>query len=243
MRQRVLSLIIVAVVAVCGLPTITHAQYNYTFRDSLGVYKVEFTPYVTPRDEARVMGRPVAQGQHEIRLGMGVVSDTPLGYTTATSWNPANNYIQTASNKYSNDDYYYSGRTSWITLGIEGGRWFKDWLYFGGAFVWTGGFDKLHHMATRELVYAYQSHNFSLMPMVRFAWYRRGVVQLYSGLGVGLSLTRTDYVYDDLFVISGAYDVTLIGVSVGRNLFGYFDIGAGMRGVFSFGLGYRFNKK
>lgn len=241
--QRLLSLIILVVVAISAMPTDAHAQYNYTFRDSLGIYRVEFTPYTTPRDEARVMGRPVAAGQHEMRLGLGIVSDTSLGYTTDTSWNPAQGFTSIESSKYGDDDYYYPGRTSWITMGFEGGRWFKDWLYVGGAFVWTGGFDRLHHKATKKLIYTYQSHNFSLMPMVRFAWFRRGVVQLYSGLGVGVTVSHTNNVYSDEMRLSASYDVTFFGVSVGRNFFGYFDLGAGMRGVFSFGLGYRFNNK
>ena len=243
MRRKLLSLIALTFVAICVTPLVARAQYKYTFRDSLGVYKVEFTPYANPREEARIMGRPVAAGQHEIRLGLGVVSDTSVGYTTATDWTPANDLVYRAGGAYNDSDNIYPGSTNWITLGFEGGRWFKDWLYFGGTFVWTGGYDRLLHKATHKLVYSYQSHNFTLMPTLRFAWYRRGIVQLYSGLGVGVVVSHTNNVYSDNTRLTASYDVTFFGVSVGRNLFGYFDLGAGMRGVFSFGLGYRFNKK
>ena len=79
------------------------------------------------------------------------------------------------------------------------------------------------------------------MPIVRFAWLRRGIVQLYSGVGLGFAVgynEKIDY-NDTLFDV--AYDVTFIGLSIGRDIFGYIDIGVGNRGVISAGIGYRFN--
>ena len=235
--MHIRRLIILTLLVLCILPTTSRAQYKYTFRDSLGVYKVEFKPYANPREEARVMGRPVATGQHEIRLGMGAISDTPTSYTIVNLWNPASDYMKIS------DDNYFAGRTNWITLGLEGGRWFKDWLYVGGALVWTGGFDRLHHGGTHDLAYTYHSTNLSLMPTLRFAWVRRGIVQLYSGLGVGIAVAYNEEVYSNMWRFGVAYDCTVIGISVGRNIFGFFDVGAGMRGVMRFGIGYRFNKK
>ena len=223
-----------------ALPLVAKAQYKYTFRDSLGVYKVEFTPHKSPMGDAQRMHIPVSVGAHEIRLGLAYSAYTPLGYTTDARWTPAWDFCSV------DDGSYTSSNPHWYTLGVEGGRWFKEWLYFGGAAVWSGGFDNLYEAypyPKRSRVYTYMSHNITLMPIVRFAWLRRGIVQLYSGVGLGLSLSFTERVEDRYVLPDVAFDATFVGISVGRDLFGYLDIGAGSRGVISFGVGYRFNNK
>jgi hypothetical protein len=222
-----------------ALPVVAEAQYRYTFRDSLGVYKVEFTPHKSGVSDAKRMSIPVSVGAHEIRLGSSYSPYTTHGYTPSINWNPSYDFCKADGGEYS------SSTPAWYTLGVEGGRWFKEWLYFGGAAVWTGGFDTLYDAypyPVRSRLYTYTNHNISLMPIVRFAWLRRGIVQLYSGVGLGMSLSVAERVDDRHVVADVAFDVTFFGISVGRNFFGYLDIGAGSRGVVSFGVGYRFNR-
>lgn len=229
---KILSVLLFVVVST----TTAEAQYRYTFRDSLGVYKVEFTPHKSGASDAQRMHIPVSVGAYELRLGFAYSSYTPLGYTTDASWTPAWDMSQIDKGSYT------SGNPRWYTAGVEGGRWLKEWLYVGGAVVWSGGFDSLYEpYPLRGRVYTYMSHNISAMPVVRFAWLRRGIVQLYSGVGLGIALSNTESVYANVTSFDVAYDVTFVGISVGRNFFGYFDLGAGSRGVVSFGVGYRFN--
>lgn len=231
--KRLLSLLLLATLSIA----VAQAQYRYTFRDSLGVYKVEFTPYKSDKSDAQRMHIPVSAGAHEIRLGSAYASYISMGhYTTDSNWHPAYDFAHMESEQYS------SSNPHWYTVGFEGGRWFKEWLYFGGTAVWTGGFSTLYKAyPLRGRVYTYTSHNISVMPTVRFAWLRRGIVQLYSGVGLGLTIAHTEEVSTQRTNLDVAYDVTFIGISVGRDFFGYFDLGAGSRGVLSVGVGYRFN--
>ena len=82
------------------------------------------------------------------------------------------------------------------------------------------------------------------MPVIRFAWVNRGMVQLYSGLGLGATYEfYENTLTSEIQGFGVAYDVTFFGIAVGRNWFGYLDIGAGNRGILRAGIGCRFNKK
>lgn len=233
--NRVLKLLLGLSFVLLGIfatTTRAEAQYRYTFADSLGIYKVEFTPFTPDADLATRLNKPLAEDAREVRLGMGFISYLATGYYSEDTWLYG----------YGNENMGYGvDMPVWLTMGAEYGRWFREWLYLGGSFVWTGGFAKCYDYDNYQRVGTYSFNNFTLMPIVRFAWLRRGIVQLYSSLGVGVQYCAYDYFSSRDWMLNAAYDVTFFGVSVGRKWFGYMDIGAGNRGVFSVGLGYRFN--
>ncbi len=80
-------------------------------------------------------------------------------------------------------------------------------------------------------------YSFSLMPVVRLLWLHRPAVSLYSSVSLGAVFTIDE---EDMRVMPW-YDVSLIGCTFGRRLFGFVEIGAGMSGMFRIGMGYRFN--
>lgn len=239
MRPLTKSLICLAFLdAMLFMPMSLEAQTRFTFQDSLGTYKVVFRPHVQSHSDAIRYRKPLVAGTHELRLGMGYAAQLATGdLTTDSWWNPS-----------WNDDFKVDGmqvrEPSWYTVGVEGGRWYRDWLYVGGAFVWSGGFSRIINGGRHEYAGTYSYHNYALLPIVRFAWVRRGIVQLYSGLGFGLAFSHSDSPKGRDYNVDSSFDFTFIGISVGRDLFGYFDISGGSRGVISFGIGYRFfNKK
>ena len=73
----------------------------------------------------------------------------------------------------------------------------------------------------------------SVMPTVRFNWFYREKVQLYSTVALAL-VTDFDSVYP-------WGDVTLVGCSFGRKFFGFTELGLGMAGWVRAGVGYRFD--
>ncbi len=227
----------VALILIMASALSAEAQISFEFRDSLGVYKVKFTPYKNS-DAARRFSRPLVAKTVEVRIGTAYCANTPTGYTVDAAWNYK-------VSQHTPDDNLTIGYPRWYTLSFDGGYWFRDWLYFGGSFVWTGGFSSIKNHILHKRVGYYEYNSFTLMPIVRFAWLRRGIVQLYSGVGIGLNVAS--YEHPDKFSLTYegtvAYDVTFLGLSVGRNLFGYLDLGAGQRGVVTVGLGYRFVKK
>ena len=82
----------------------------------------------------------------------------------------------------------------------------------------------------------FNRYSASLLPIVRLMWVHRKNVSLYSSVGLGLALT----VDDDTRILPW-YDVSLIGCTFGRKLFGFAELGAGMGGMLRVVVGYRFN--
>ena len=212
------------------------AQIRFSYRDSLGTYKVRFYPHVDSDDAATRFRIPLVAKTAEFRLGTAAAAYTPLGVTFDNSWEYNFQPGQMAS------DLDYS-TARWFTLGFEGGSWIKEWLYVGGAAVYTGGFRTIRQAPHNKRVGSFNFSSYTIMPTLRFAWVRSGIVQLYSGLGLGIGVAHYDKLGSLNWRAGIAYDLTFVGISVGRKFFGYCDLGIGSRGIFSAGIGYRFNSK
>ncbi len=85
------------------------------------------------------------------------------------------------------------------------------------------------------------------MPTVRFDWLRLDILRCYSRVGVGACYYLDREVYDDPTdrdiendVLTAAFDTTIVGIAVGRKLYGYTEICMGTTGVLRAGIGYRF---
>lgn len=247
--KRVNSISVIRLVAVwvvllmAGIGSAS-AQYNYTFRDSLGSYRVQFMPHKPTTKFAKPHKKPLNARSFEVRLGIAYAAHTVYGISSDASL-PYNQYYDQTYNK--SQDYLGAINTSgerWFTLNGDFGYWVKDWLYVGGTLSWTGGFEHTYRISDNRRVETQSYNQLSIMPTVRFAWLRRGIVQLYSGIGLGIStliynkFNATPYARPDI-----AYDLTFVGIAVGRDWFGYADFGVGTRGVVSVGFGHRFTSK
>lgn len=230
----------VVVLLMAGIGSIS-AQYNYTFRDSLGSYRVQFTPHEPTAKIAKPRKKPLNAHTFEARLGIAYAAHTAYGISSDASL-PFNHYYDYEYNKSQN--YLGAINTSgerWFTLNGDFGYWVKDWLYVGGTLSWTGGFEHAYRISDNRRVETQSYNQLTIMPTVRFAWLRRGIVQLYSdaGLGAGASIYNkfNKRAYAKPII---AYDLTFIGIAVGRDWFGYADFGTGNRGIVSVGFGHRF---
>lgn len=89
---------------------------------------------------------------------------------------------------------------------------------------------------------------FTVMPAVKFDWLRRDVVGLYSKLGVGATLRNEKREFDgerskynsDKTDVHVNWQVSLIGVELGKSLRGFAELGFGEQGVAQIGVRYRF---
>ena len=99
---------------------------------------------------------------------------------------------------------------SWLSAGAE-----VDWLY-----LW---YTQLYRNGYGDFVVKYDSHlhQLTIMPSIRFTYFRRPLVELYSGLGLGYTL------YADPYVSHGfTFSPTLFGVNVGNeHWFGEVELG------------------
>ena len=118
-------------------------------------------------------------------------------------------------------------------------HWFAEYLYrlnfwFGvGGMLDCGGvyWDMIERDAAgNELGKQYTAWfaNIAIMPVVRFTYYEKNLVRLYSALGYGLNIntgTEVDY-KGRKTACSGVLNLTLLGVSVGNErVFGGVELG------------------
>jgi hypothetical protein len=90
---------------------------------------------------------------------------------------------------------------SWFSAGAE-----VDWFY-----LWS---NSVHRNGYGEIVgtYDYHLHQLTIMPSIRFTYFRRPLVELYSGLGLGYTMYEGSYGVQHGFTFSP----TLFGVNVGN---------------------------
>lgn len=86
-----------------------------------------------------------------------------------------------------------------------------------------------------------ECHYLTPMLTARFSWLNRKLVRLYSSVGAGLAVSLMDVSYREYPETYLSLQVTPVGISVGKKLFGFFELGVGTIYVGGcFGLGYRF---
>lgn len=107
------------------------------------------------------------------------------------------------------------------------------WLQYGATVSFGASTCKTRHTLTNEVLENNNLYLLSVMPTVRFVWYWREKVQLYSSVSLG--------VMTDMYEILPWGDVTLVGCSFGRKFFGFTEVGFGASGIFRIGMGYRFD--
>ena len=109
----------------------------------------------------------------------------------------------------------------------------RRWLQYGGMATFGASTCWRRDVATGEKIENLSQYCLSIMPTVRFNWFYREAVQLYSSVSVGV-VTDFDSAY-----LWG--DATLLGCSFGRKFFGFAEFGLGISGWARAGVGYRFN--
>lgn len=147
--------------------------------------------------------------------------------------------------EFPGEQRYYDGplRTSGA-LGIAYSYRVRRWLEVGGSFTYAGYYRNLLRTSDGRVASRQREHYLTLMPYVRLSWVNGRTVQCYSSLYLGYQLGCERYYSMNRSVAFGYFagHFTPFGIRVGRRLFGYGEIGVGMRGVFVAGIGYRFGK-
>ena len=167
--------------------------------------------------------------KHDIRVGVGTIS-LP-GLLLLDDWDLYYDYDfsdMVADAEYYNTPRYFVGN---YTLSYT----YQDrrWLQYGATVAFGASTRKLRSAHTNEVVENRDRCVLSVMPTVRFNWFYREKVQLYSTVALAL-VTDFDSVYP-------WGDVTLVGCSFGRKFFGFTELGLGMAGWVRAGVGYRFD--
>ena len=206
-----------------------------------------------------VAQKSVFTPEHEFRLGIG-------SYPIAESMDYFYKSDDISMKEYGYGDGYggfygnFSGDQYGARLTYHGPRVFTGsisagytynmlrWLSVGATFTYAGDFQKRYDKTTDQEKEKNSANRFYLMPTVRFNYYNRPLIRLYSQIGVGISYINKQQHYKGKKHTTSAWgtsaQVTLLGISVGKQLFGFGEvIGTGVQGSFVFGIGYKFNAK
>jgi hypothetical protein len=167
--------------------------------------------------------------KHDIRVGVGTVSLPTLlaldeGY---------NDYYPDFRRDMANADTYLTPRMFVGNYSLTYTYQDRRWLQYGGQVVFGASTCSRRDVHTNGGVEDLNRYVLSVMPTVRFSWFYRDAVQMYSSVSLGVV---TDF--DELMVWG---DATLFGCSFGRKFFGFAEVGLGMSGWLRAGIGYRFN--
>ena len=161
------------------------------------------------------------------------------------------------------EDYYYDKYTPYFDFQIIDRNWFEEdvltkreiytpiisatyhyrllrWLHFGGYISYAGIFSERINIITEESA-SFKTHYFSIAPSIRFSYFDRKYVSLYSGLAIGVTNEFSKNKNQIITYIEG--QLTAFGASFGNKWFGYAEFGYGNKGIISAGFGYRFNSK
>ncbi|MBR5135942.1 MAG: hypothetical protein IKU92_02725 [Rikenellaceae bacterium] len=182
--------------------------------------------------------------KHEVRLTVG---SAPLFEDDFFIYDDVNIIVPQYTGMIYPEDLYYRG-----ALKTSGGyalsymyspcRWFSVGMYAGYVSQWQ----KTHLHSTQATVSTTTERHLMFVPTVRFTYLNRPLVRLYSSIGVGVGFCheRTRNVDGQLeFSANSRFcpaEVTFLGVSVGRRLFGFAELNIGSMGCCSAGIGYKF---
>jgi len=129
-------------------------------------------------------------------------------------------------------------------FGLEYVHYVNNWLGFGGTVLCDYMTADAYSVASDGTKTPNGKFNLgfaSLMPEVKFAWFNRPHVGLYSKLAVGAGLTFANNSEDIRENITWAGQITPIGVDFGGESFrGFVEAGVGMQGIACAGVRWLF---
>lgn len=113
----------------------------------------------------------------------------------------------------------------------------KKWFTFSIGVAADGVWKDVHDVVSGNKVGRVNGCIFTVLPQAKFTWVNREMVRLYSSVGLGITAGGFDGTTDTYL----AGQAVLLGISVGRRLVGFAELGSGsmyMGGMI--GVGYRF---
>ena len=196
---------------------------------------------VSSYSTTQARNREPYKSKHEISIRYGVVDDF-FNNDFWSDWNWGY-YYETPLERYNNGKYYFDDKVYTQAISLSYTHELKRWLALSINIAYSGVFQKEREKEGNMVISEYKKHRFGIIPMVRFNYFNRPMIRLYSAVGLGLgtkneSWSNTNRGNINMTRVSG--QATFFGVSVGKKIFASSEIGAGGMGILTIGGGYRF---
>lgn len=107
----------------------------------------------------------------------------------------------------------------------------------GGMFAYSGN---MSDVVGQKGAYIYKNF-YSILPQVKFEWYRNGMITLYSRLAAGVVIAniqdQSGTLVENAFTAAAfTFQVSPIGLEIGRSVSGFAELGFGAAGVLTVGV-------
>lgn len=107
----------------------------------------------------------------------------------------------------------------------------------GGIFAYSGN---MSDVVGHKGAYIYKNF-YSILPQVKFEWYRKGLVTLYSRLAAGVVIgniqDQSGTLVTNVFTAAAfTFQVSPLGLEIGRSVTGFVEAGFGATGVLTLGV-------
>ncbi len=142
------------------------------------------------------------------------------------------------------DSYTATYKSYWaavpLTFSLQYFYAFKPWLHFGVDAYYAGEYWNISESGTQRLLSRECIAEFSLLPSLRFQYFNRPIVGIYSGLALGVFFDYKSLNHQQSLRVLPAWQLTFFGLRVGNRAFWTLELGAGCKGFFTTGVGVRF---
>jgi hypothetical protein len=215
-----------------------------------------FVTIANSQERIRYVGKPAGKSikksfpiEFDFRVSHGFL---PITYDFPENFLGERYYCDVApptiENEYYGAQRYEGNLYSTGSLNLSHSVRVKKWLEVGAVISYNGSFRNIYSTVDHSVVTSDNRHSFFFTPTIRFAWFTREYIRMYSSVGVGVGVM----IYDDPqfrnvtfhekeIQFGPSIQLTGFGISVGKSVYGFAEAGAvGTLGLFTIGMGYRF---
>jgi hypothetical protein len=191
--------------------------------------------------EGKSREREPYQLKREITVRWGMIGDyfdnsNPFGYEYG--------YMsETPLERYNRGKYYYDDKISTQAISVSYTQELRRWLALSVNAVYSGVSQNERRTDTDRISNKYTQYRIGIYPAVRFTYFNRPLIRMYSAIGLGLEITDEKWssnYHSNNHETNLNGQITFFGVSVGKNLFVSWEVGVGAMGYLVMGGGYRF---
>lgn len=235
-RSGYTRLAVVALTALLISATTTNVvaqEYSTTeySNDRYSTYEYDDADYEVPRIDTR-------RWNNDLRVGIGlpgVIHLLTMNIIVDVDTDPSYTH-QTSSDLLADARSYDSPTRLLPPITLEYSRYINKWLKIGGKAMYSSVYYHERNVGTNKIIRSHYDNAYAMFVNFRFEYLRRDVVQLYSGIGVGATVRQ-----NESYVIAfPMIDVTYLGITLGRDLYGFAELGGGISGCIRVGMGYKF---
>jgi hypothetical protein len=149
-------------------------------------------------------------------------------------------YPENFSEELDRERYYRGNEYLVYCLSMEYGYKVKDFLSLGAKGYVGFKTQPVRHVGTNDILYRDNHIATAALFNIRFDWLRREVVTMYSSIGLGATICIDERRYSRYVAAYPIFDITWVGINVGRRVYGFAEFGGGVSGVVRAGIGVRF---